>query len=75
MLNMHKYAQICTICIDQNMQNMQNMHSLKYAKYAKEVLLQHILKNMLKYDEHPDGIPDPVGVFVIFSIFLKKMQN
>ena len=22
---------------------------------------------MLKYNEDPDGIPDPVGVFVIFS--------
>ena len=45
------------------MQNMQN----KYFSI--------FFKNMLKYDEHPDGIPDPVWVFVIFSIFFKKMQN
>ena len=69
MQNMHKYVQYAN-----HMQNMQNMHSPKYAKFAKYVL-QHIFENLLKYDKHPDGIPDPVWVFVIFSIFFKKMQN
>ena len=45
---------------------MQNMQNKFFSKF---------LKNMFKYDEHPDGIPDPVGVFVMFSKFFKKMQN
>ena len=44
-----EYAQICTICINQNMQNMQN-------KYFSIVL-----KNMLKYDEHPRLWPSKLG--------------
>ena len=48
------------------MQNLQNLQNKYFSIF---------LKNMLKYDEHPDGIPDPVRVFVIFSIFLKNMKN
>ena len=44
------------------MQNLQN----KYFSI--------FLKNMLKYDEDPDGILDPARVFVIFSKFLKKCK-
>ncbi len=32
-------------------------------------------KNMLKNDEHPDGIPNLVRVFVIYFIFFFKIQN
>jgi hypothetical protein len=55
-----KYAYLCIICTVQNMQNMQNMQNKYFSIF---------LKNMLIYDEHPDGIPDSVRVFVIFSIF------
>jgi hypothetical protein len=30
---------------------------------------------MSKYDIHPDGIPDPVRVFIIFFIFFENMQK
>jgi hypothetical protein len=52
--------QICTICTICNLQNMPNMPNMQ-DKYSSI-----FLKNMLKYDEHPDGILDPVRVFVIF---------
>jgi hypothetical protein len=48
------------------MQNLQNLQNKYFSIF---------LKNMLKYDEHPDGIPDPVGVFVIFlHIFTKYAE-
>jgi hypothetical protein len=49
-------AKICKICT----------WSQKYV-HASHIL--QILQKYEKYDEHPDGIRDPVRVFVIFYIF------
>ncbi len=36
--------------------------------------LSIFFKNMIKNDEHPNGIPNPVSVCIIFSIFYKKFK-